>query len=241
MPRKTIQHTQDFTILIPKSWRKEVKNCGIISMLDDQPLLDKEKPTIMGYQFFFTVTNKKLDLYLVGQIDYSSTFEIDEDDYFMSFSLSDVDKGAWKRGKIGKQNIRIRCVWQKALKRHNDLQSLMPFLGPCKEPETFEEKLIEHIDSTFMFGGFPGFEAGVIQIEKILKRYKINIHSRMGQNILKEFVQHALEEYYGDFYRFTECVKCGAEFRPEHSLEYANIVLTHSIYCPKCIDKYKSK
>jgi len=126
---------------------------------------------------------------------------------------------------------------KKEIPRHPDFDALMPYLGPSKQPVTDEEKLIELIDGEFMFDGFPGFEYGVIAVVEILKEYGFDINSKKGQKILKTFIEHAQEEYYGDFDRFALCNNCDEEFKPLYSLDYANKVLKNKIFCKKCSKK----
>jgi hypothetical protein len=102
------------------------------------------------------------------------------------------------------------------------------------DAQTYKEYLIQFIDYEFMFGGFPGFEEAVLRVAKTLCEYGIEPESEIGQEILKTYVCHAKEEYYGDFYRFVLCNKCGQEFRPDHSLRYVNQVLAREVFCLKC-------
>lgn len=132
---------------------------------------------------------------------------------------------------------------RKEIPRHPDLEELHSWLGISKEPETYEEKLMEFIDCKFIFDGFPGFEDGVLQVAEILYEYGIDPKSKEGQNILKTFVEHALgeDELYGDFNRFTWCDNCHEEFTPEYSLHYANLILEQKILCPKCSKKEENR
>ena len=109
-----------------------------------------------------------------------------------------------------------------------------------KNPETYKEEIVELIDCELMYGGLPGFEGGVLRVAEILDEYGIDLRSEVGQEVLETYVSHAQEEYYGDFYRFTDCSKCGEEFRPVHSLKYANQVLSQEVFCPKCSKDLKS-
>ena len=117
----------------------------------------------------------------------------------------------------------------------------MPWLGPVKEPESFEEELVEAMDSEFMFGSFPGFEVGVVSLKHLLEEYGVQASSKTGQAVFQEYVTHALEEYYGDFERWTECGKCGTQFQPEHSLAYVNHLLADRVpICADCADAPES-
>lgn len=118
-----------------------------------------------------------------------------------------------------------------------ELEFLSPYLGPCKKASTREEKLMEFIDGELMFDGFPGFEAGVFFVAETLDEYGINPKSKKGQNILKTYVEHVLDEWYGDFDHFRYCSKCNKEFSPVYSLEYANKVLQDKTFCVECSKK----
>ena len=123
-----------------------------------------------------------------------------------------------------------------------DLKKIMPALGPVKEPETFVEEVIEHIDSHFMFGGyFESFEEGAREVIEILSGFIIRPSSKKGQSILQEFVKHCLEEYYGDFYRWSECRKCSKEFKPKYTLAYVNEIISATDCCPECKRKLSRK
>lgn len=127
---------------------------------------------------------------------------------------------------------------KKKIPRHPDVERLLPYLGPVIEPETREEKLIEFIDAEFMFDEFPGFEDGVLRVAEILDEHGVNPKSKEGQSILKTYISHAAEEYYGDFDIWVLCDNCNREFKPTHSPEYANVVLAQrSILCPDCSKK----
>ncbi len=93
---------------------------------------------------------------------------------------------------------------------------------------------MDFIDLEFMFGGFPGFEPGVIRVIEILAEYDIDPRSKGGQQLLGEFINHAEEEYYGDFERFTECSTCGKEFLPEYDFDYVFKIVSGGVTCPRC-------
>ena len=108
-----------------------------------------------------------------------------------------------------------------------------------KKPETYQEEIVGFIDSEFMFDSFPGFEDGVLRVVEILEEYGVNAESKEGQYVLETYVEHVLEEYYGDFWHVTDCYNCGKEFKPSHSLEYANQVVAQKVFCPDCSSKNK--
>lgn len=103
-----------------------------------------------------------------------------------------------------------------------------------RKPETYKEEIIEFVRGEFVLGGFPGFEEGVKRVGKILEEYGISPVSRAGQHVLNEYVTEALEEEFGDFEHSVPCGKCGTEFEPSHSLEYANNILKGKAFCPAC-------
>ena len=103
-----------------------------------------------------------------------------------------------------------------------------------KDPQTYKDEIIDFIDLEFMFGGFPGFEDGVFQIDGLLREYGIDPQGKIGQDILRTYIRHAQEEYYGDFYRYTSCSTCGREFKARLTLKYVHQILSDCISCTKC-------
>lgn len=104
-----------------------------------------------------------------------------------------------------------------------------------ENPDTYKEELVELIDQMFMFDGFPGFENGVKKTGKILREYGVRPDSPAGQYVLNTFIEHALsEEYYSNFEHSADCEKCGKEFEPAYSIEYANNILKGKAFCPAC-------
>lgn len=118
--------------------------------------------------------------------------------------------------------------------RHPDFESLGSCLGPTKEPETFEDELVEYIDGTLMFDGFPGFEEGAFIVSRILKEHKVDLHSPQGEKVLQAYIDHALSEFYGDFYRFSDCTRCGENFRPDYTTGFIKDILNCNIRCSNC-------
>jgi len=66
-------------------------------------------------------------------------------------------------------------TYQRVIPQHPDLQFLLPYIGQVREPQSFDEELIEYIDSWFTFDGFPGFEEGVSIVADILEKYDIDL------------------------------------------------------------------
>jgi len=118
--------------------------------------------------------------------------------------------------------------------RRPEFEALAPYLGPCKKPRTVEAKVIELIDGTLMFDGFPGFEEACFVVGRIMKENGIDVKSPRGERIAKAYVDHALQEMYGDFNRFAECSDCGKSFRPEYSTDYFREVIGSSERCAEC-------
>jgi hypothetical protein len=110
----------------------------------------------------------------------------------------------------------------------------MPFLGPVKEPASKVDRIIESIDCEFMFEGFPGFELGVLEVEDTLRKHGIKVGSVPGQKIIRAYVEHCLDELYGDFERWADCPKCAKHFKPDFSVAYANVILTEGTLCAGC-------
>ena len=94
--------------------------------------------------------------------------------------------------------------------------------------------LVEAMDSMFMFGGFSGFESAVFELNHSLQGWSVDPDSDIGQAVFAEFVEHAVQEYYGDFDRFADCEKCGQRFRPNYSLAYVNCVRKGMSFCEAC-------
>jgi len=140
-------------------------------------------------------------------------------------------KAAGAHGK--KTDHRSRLTGR--IPRHPDMESLMPYLGPCSEPKNEAEALIEYVDGEFMLGGFNGFEAGVLRVSQLFNEYNIDRNSETAKQVLAEYIEHVLAEYYGDFERWTTCEKCKKDFQPVYSIEYANRIINDGVFCPECI------
>jgi hypothetical protein len=139
------------------------------------------------------------------------------------------------RLRLIRRSIVRRCLLvTRRIPVHPALAFLRPYLGVVKKPETIEEALLESIESYLLCDGFPGFEGGACQVAMTLCEHGIDPVAPTGQQILGTYVEHALDDYYGDFYRYADCQGCGEEFRPTHSLAYANDVLAGVVYCPAC-------
>ncbi len=123
------------------------------------------------------------------------------------------------------------------IRKHPGFDFLAPYLGKCKEPETVADKLIELMDGTLTFDGFPGFEEGVFVVADILEEHNVDTQDKLGGKVLQAYIDHALHETYGDFYRSRECPQCGKEFKPVYELEYVYEVLAHNGRCPMCISQ----
>ena len=121
--------------------------------------------------------------------------------------------------------------------RHSDMEALMPSLGPVKEPDNAEDEVVERMDSTFMFDRFVGFEWGLREVERLLREYGIDPDSGQGQSLLATYVEHTVDEFYGDFDRSAQCESCGSSFQPTYSLDYVNLIRRASmIMCPHCAE-----
>ena len=123
----------------------------------------------------------------------------------------------------------------KKIPQHPALEFIRPYLGPCREPETLEEQLVEAISLRLMFDGFPGFEQGVHVIRDSLVEWEVDPDRGPGRRAFETCVDKAICGEYGDFNRWISCESCGKEFNPERSLAYADKVLTAGALCPACI------
>lgn len=123
---------------------------------------------------------------------------------------------------------------KKKIPRDPDMEELMPSLGSIEEPESYEDQLMEYIDSEFMFSGPLEFYGAVFEVKRILKEYDVGLKSKKGQKILQTFVEHAKEEYYGDFDRFLDCDNCGEIFKIDLTLDFVNKILARKAFCENC-------
>lgn len=131
---------------------------------------------------------------------------------------------------------------KKRVPRHPIISFLMPYLGPVREPETFEEQLLELVDSRLMFDGVSSFEDGVYTVKITLLEFEIEPLSEEGQFLVQSYIDHLLADDYGDFNHWSYCDNCGKEFQPTFSLEYANLVLKQErASCSECAVKARDE
>ncbi|MFN2215161.1 MAG: pentapeptide repeat-containing protein [Anaerolineales bacterium] len=104
--------------------------------------------------------------------------------------------------------------------------------------QTYEDAMKNLVDRTFMEDGLPGFdegfEMGLDDLSYMLESYGVNLHDAEGQGIIQHYIDHAVDGWYGDFYRFAYCSGCEKEFRPDYNLEYVDQVWAGRILCPEC-------
>ncbi len=108
--------------------------------------------------------------------------------------------------------------------------------------ESYVDAMTLWVDTTFMFEGLPGFdgglEMGLDDLAAYLERYGIDPYDDEGKAVITHFLDHALNEWYGDFYQFNNCSICGKQFQPKYDLEYAYQVLDgYHVLCPACQEK----
>jgi len=234
-----MQRVRDLTFYIPENWREAIEGSEILPLDFSGPIYlswDWEEDTLFGWDISFRTGDDEpsLEVWLI-----EPGVEYGEEEYLVSFLLDDIDRSTWKDPvKFADDEVRIRCAWMRKKKlqvqKHPGVKSLAPYLGSTKSPETFEDKLIEYIDGTLMFDGYPGFQEGVFIVIKILEEHNVDPLSDQGKKILQVYIDHALDELYGDFYRFAKCVRCCKEFRPTYTIDYINHILNDTIRCPEC-------
>ena len=118
-------------------------------------------------------------------------------------------------------------------------QLAMAIMLETSAGESYEEAMKSWVDETFMSEGLPsfegGFEMGIDDLGAYLEQYGFSADDADGQRIIQHFIEHAVDGWYGDFYRFANCSKCGKQFQPNYHLEYAFQVLAgYKMVCPSC-------
>ena len=105
--------------------------------------------------------------------------------------------------------------------------------------QSYAEAMMDWVDETFMNDGLPGFdegyEMGLDDLVYYLEQYGLDPYGQCGQRVIAHFTEHAVDNWYGDFYRFNYCSKCHEQFRPDYDLDYANQVLRDKVLCPDCL------
>lgn len=104
--------------------------------------------------------------------------------------------------------------------------------------QSYEDAMKDLVDSTFMEDGLPGFdegfEMGLDDLTYMIESYGVNLYDAEGQGIIQHYIDHAVDGWYGDFYRFAYCSECEKEFNPEYNLEYVDQVWADRVLCPEC-------
>lgn len=127
--------------------------------------------------------------------------------------------------------------YTRQLPMHEDYKALVKSFGDSttKGPVHIADELIEHLASQYMFEDFPGIQIVFFEIANILQRFKVDPFSSTGQFVLLTIIEHMNEDYYGDFDRWIDCIKCGKSFMPEISLSTANLNLIQGGWvCERC-------
>ena len=104
--------------------------------------------------------------------------------------------------------------------------------------QTYVDAMKELVDSTFMEDGLPGFdegfEMGLDDLSNMLESYGVSLYDKEGQGVIQHYIDHAVNGWYGDFYRFYYCSECEQEFSPDYTLEYVDQVWGRQILCQEC-------
>jgi hypothetical protein len=105
--------------------------------------------------------------------------------------------------------------------------------------QTYADAMMSWVDETFINDGLPGFDEGyemaLDDLVYYLEQYGMDSYGQSGQRVIAHFTEHAVDNWYGDFYRFNYCSKCQRQFRPDYDLDYANQVLRDVVLCPDCL------
>lgn len=104
--------------------------------------------------------------------------------------------------------------------------------------QTYADAMMDWVDETFINDSLPGFDEGyemaLDDLVYYLEQYGIDPYGEEGELVIDRFTEHAVDNWYGDFYRFNYCSKCGEQFRPDYGIEYARQVLRDRVTCPDC-------
>lgn len=119
---------------------------------------------------------------------------------------------------------------------NKSLKFLLSHLGPTTQPDNLAEELIEHLDSRFTFEDFPGLQVVFFETVNFLGSFGIDAFSSTGQYILSTICEHMNEEFYGDFEKWIECIRCNTYFIVNNiSLEKVNACLIQGGWiCEQC-------
>lgn len=237
--KKEIVH---YTYQIPKLWKKEIEEDGIFPLLSM-----KRSYQLFGWGVDFRNSNKMLEIYLRDLSE-----EYGEEDYFMSFTLEDIENGIYHSGEIDDFLVKLRCVWcvwektedefkeqrgreRKVIPPNLHLEALKNNMGSYKKANTYEERLMELIDCEFIFDGLGWFVSGVFHVVEILDEHGVYFKSKEGQDILRKFTNSARDEIYGGVNMYYNCDKCLKEITLDSSLEQVNAILSDEAFCQECI------
>jgi len=103
------------------------------------------------------------------------------------------------------------------------------------QPANLAAELIEHLTARFMFDGFPGLQLVFFETAELLGGFDIDPFSGTGQYILRTLIEEINEEYFGDFDRWSRCLRCEKAFKPEIDLASANAALQNGGWvCAEC-------
>jgi len=121
--------------------------------------------------------------------------------------------------------------YERRLPPHPDLL----FLGYAGSASNLAEELIEALQASFMFEGFPGLQAAFFEVADVLEEQGVDVFGSEGQYVLERMTASVNEEMFGDFERYIYCVGCAEEFKPEVSLAGVNEALLRGGWeCDRC-------
>lgn len=114
-------------------------------------------------------------------------------------------------------------------------QLVMAIMLNTSAGESYEDAMKSWVDETFMNEGLQGFEMGIDDLGAYLDQYGFDPYEPDGKQIILHFIKHAIDGWYGDFYRFASCSACGKQFQPNYDLDYVYQVLAgYKMLCPSC-------
>jgi hypothetical protein len=118
-------------------------------------------------------------------------------------------------------------------------QLAMAKILPISPGQSYADAMMSWVDETFINDGLPGFDEGyemaLDDLVYYLEQYGIDPYGQSGQRVIAHFTEHAVDNWYGDFYRFNYCSNCQQQFRPDYDLDYANQVLRDEVLCSDCL------
>jgi hypothetical protein len=126
--------------------------------------------------------------------------------------------------------------YQSRFQMHDDMTFLLPSLGPVRSPESLPDEIVDHLQSEFMFEGFPGMEVAFWKIAQFLVEHGVDPFSSDGQFVLSQMCQSTEDEMFGDVDRWVHCDFCGEPMKTHINLDSVNRhLIDGGWHCEKCV------